>query len=344
MSGPVFNLVVFAGLTFLAVLLYFVALRRTEFGFVFQQHFLINYLTALENVMVSAPVQDKAHAEQAKALLADLGLGDKLHRFPYELSGGERQRVAIARAMIHRPRVIFADEPTGLLDRHTGLQVMGLLRSYRDQGSLIAVTHNPEILSEADLVIKALGFDPEDLPALFDEPALSVNRWGAVKVDYSTMETSLPGVLRIEPAVFADVRLVEPLTAHPVPDKARPVREPFLVHAIMVAGQYPHHLAALGVDPDVRAQRIHHVDGFGLRQFPGPGGEGVGLRCEGADRADLHRVAGEVRAEGLVGDHRRAGIDPGSDARVHPGDHAGAAVRLGADELQVEADVAEVDV
>jgi putative ABC transport system ATP-binding protein len=131
-----------------------VALRRSEYGFVFQQHFLINYLTALENVMVSAPVQDKAHAEQAKALLADLGLGDKLHRFPYELSGGERQRVAIARAMIHRPRVIFADEPTGLLDRHTGLQVMGLLRSYREQGSLIAVTHNPEILTEADLVIK----------------------------------------------------------------------------------------------------------------------------------------------------------------------------------------------
>ena len=129
------------------------ALRRSEYGFVFQQHFLINYLTALENVMVAAPVQNKAHQEQAKALLADLGLGDKLHRFPYELSGGERQRVAIARAMIHRPRVIFADEPTGLLDRRTGLQVMALLRSYRKQGSLVAVTHNPEILSEADLVI-----------------------------------------------------------------------------------------------------------------------------------------------------------------------------------------------
>jgi len=130
-----------------------VALRRTEFGFVFQQHFLINYLTVLENVMVAAPVQNKAHAEQAKALLADLGLGDKLHRFPYELSGGERQRAAVARAMIHRPRIIFADEPTGLLDRRTGLQVMALLRGYREQGSLIAVTHNPEILGEADLVI-----------------------------------------------------------------------------------------------------------------------------------------------------------------------------------------------
>ncbi|MBN1954461.1 MAG: ABC transporter ATP-binding protein [Anaerolineae bacterium] len=131
-----------------------VALRRREFGFVFQQHFLINYLTAQENVMVAAPVQDKAHTAQARALLTDLGLSDKLHRFPYELSGGERQRVAIARAMIHRPRIIFADEPTGLLDRHTGLQVIALLRAYRDQGSLIAVTHNPEILSEADLIIK----------------------------------------------------------------------------------------------------------------------------------------------------------------------------------------------
>ncbi len=130
-----------------------VALRRSDFGFVFQQHFLINYLTALENVMVAAPVQDKAHVEQARALLADLGMGDKLHRFPYELSGGERQRVAIARAMIHRPRIIFADEPTGLLDRRTGLQVMALLRGYREKGSLIAVTHNPEILAEADLVI-----------------------------------------------------------------------------------------------------------------------------------------------------------------------------------------------
>jgi putative ABC transport system ATP-binding protein len=131
-----------------------VLLRRTEFGFVFQQHFLINYLTALENVMVAAPVQDEAHARQAKALLVDLGLGEKQHRFPYELSGGERQRVAIARAMIHRPRLIFADEPTGLLDRTTGLQVMALLRGFRQQGSLVAVTHNPEILSEADLVIR----------------------------------------------------------------------------------------------------------------------------------------------------------------------------------------------
>lgn len=131
-----------------------VAMRRRDFGFVFQQHFLINYLTVLENVMVAALQQDKAHQEQAIALLTDLGLEEKLHRFPHELSGGQRQRVAVARAAVHRPRVIFADEPTGLLDRHASLQVIALLRSISKHGSLIAVTHNPEILSDADLIIK----------------------------------------------------------------------------------------------------------------------------------------------------------------------------------------------
>ena len=131
-----------------------VALRRRDFGFVFQQHFLINYLTVLENVLVAAPQQDRAHRAQAAALLTELGLADKLHRYPHELSGGQRQRVAVARAAIHRPRVIFADEPTGLLDRHTSLQVISLLRSVSKHGTLIAVTHNPEILSEADLILK----------------------------------------------------------------------------------------------------------------------------------------------------------------------------------------------
>jgi putative ABC transport system ATP-binding protein len=152
-----------------------VALRRTEYGFVFQQHFLINYLTALENVMVSAPVHDKGHEAQAKALLADLGLREKLHRFPHELSGGERQRVSIARAMIHRPRIIFADEPTGLLDRRTGLQVMALLRRYREQGSLIAVTHNPEILNEADLVITMRDGGITDMTDRIARKTLEVN-------------------------------------------------------------------------------------------------------------------------------------------------------------------------
>lgn len=131
-----------------------VALRRQQFGFVFQQHFLINYLTALENVLAAAPDQSRASVERATGLLADLGLGDRLHRFPYQLSGGERQRVAVARAMINDPRVIFADEPTGLLDHATGRQVMDLLTPYRERGSLIVVTHNPDMLAGADRIIR----------------------------------------------------------------------------------------------------------------------------------------------------------------------------------------------
>lgn len=130
-----------------------VALRRRKFGFVFQQHFLINYLTALENVLAAAPDQSRASVERATELLADLGLGDKTHRFPYQLSGGERQRVAVVRAMINDPSVIFADEPTGLLDHATGHQVMDVLIPYREKGSLIVVTHDPEMLAGADRII-----------------------------------------------------------------------------------------------------------------------------------------------------------------------------------------------
>jgi putative ABC transport system ATP-binding protein len=92
-----------------------VALRRNEFGFCFQQHFLINYLTALENVMVAAPVQDKAHAAQAGALLGDLGVGDKLHRFPYELSGGAGDDSPAAHHLCRR-----ADGATGSPHRLAG--------------------------------------------------------------------------------------------------------------------------------------------------------------------------------------------------------------------------------
>jgi len=130
-----------------------VALRRHCYGFVFQQHFLIPYLTALENALVAALDQRRASTQRATALLTDLGLGDKLRRFPYQLSGGERQRVAVARAMMNEPRIIFADEPTGLLDHATGRQVMDRLVAYREQGSLIVVTHDPEMLAGADRIV-----------------------------------------------------------------------------------------------------------------------------------------------------------------------------------------------
>lgn len=129
------------------------ALRRREFGFIFQQHFLVNYLGALENVMVGAVRNDVETRRRAVELLEALGLGEKLRRRPYELSVGERQRVAVARAMVHRPAVIFADEPTASLDQATGHQVIELLAGYRENGAVVVVTHDVGMTSGCDLVL-----------------------------------------------------------------------------------------------------------------------------------------------------------------------------------------------
>ncbi|TMG30104.1 MAG: ABC transporter ATP-binding protein [Chloroflexi bacterium] len=131
-------------------------LRRRRFGFVFQQHFLVNYLSAFENVMVGAVERDHDTAAYAQALLHRVGLGDKLLKRPYQLSIGERQRVAVARALVHRPAVVFADEPTASLDQATGHEVVNLLADYRRSGggSLLVVTHDPAMLSDADRVLQ----------------------------------------------------------------------------------------------------------------------------------------------------------------------------------------------
>ncbi len=131
-----------------------IALRRERFGFIFQQHFLINYLTVLENIMVAAPARDTAALARAKELLAELGLEKMQNRHPWQLSIGQRQRVAIARALINNPAVVFADEPTASLDHATGYQVVDLLAHYRGHGSIVFVTHDPEMLSKADRVIR----------------------------------------------------------------------------------------------------------------------------------------------------------------------------------------------
>lgn len=127
-------------------------LRRSDFGFVFQQPYLLGYLTALENVMVAATAG--ARVDEAESLLADLGLGEKTHRQPHELSGGERQRVCVARALLGGPKVIFADEPTAALDHRNGSGVVQLLNSLRGHGSLVMVTHDESMLSEADRVVR----------------------------------------------------------------------------------------------------------------------------------------------------------------------------------------------
>ncbi|MFZ4508814.1 MAG: ABC transporter ATP-binding protein [Fimbriimonas sp.] len=127
------------------------AVRLNEFGFVFQQPYLLGYLTALENVLVAAQGDQHAHAVE---LLTALGLGEKQGRYPHELSGGERQRVCVARALLGRPRAIFADEPTAALDHKNGLSVVQLLNRYRGDGALIMVTHDPSMLHEADTIVE----------------------------------------------------------------------------------------------------------------------------------------------------------------------------------------------
>jgi putative ABC transport system ATP-binding protein len=128
------------------------ALRLREFGFVFQQPYLLGYLSALENVVLADPL--RSDSSEAADLLDRLGLGYKVHRLPHELSGGERQRVCVARALLGGPRVIFADEPTASLDHTNGVQVVGLLNRYRGSGSLVMVTHDPTMLEEADRILE----------------------------------------------------------------------------------------------------------------------------------------------------------------------------------------------
>jgi putative ABC transport system ATP-binding protein len=126
-------------------------LRIRSFGFVFQQPFLLGYLTALENTLVTAKIAEKRR--EAEELLDALGLGDKMHRLPHELSGGERQRVCVARALLGGPRAIFADEPTASLDHANGSHVVHMLNRHRGAGALVMVTHDPTMLAEANRIL-----------------------------------------------------------------------------------------------------------------------------------------------------------------------------------------------
>ncbi len=105
--------------------------RRKEFGFIFQKHYLVPYMSAMDNVMVAALHNDAATREKAQKYLEDLGLTKReWGKRPSRLSGGQCQRVAIARAMINSPKVIFADEPTAALDHENAFHVMKILKEY----------------------------------------------------------------------------------------------------------------------------------------------------------------------------------------------------------------------
>ncbi len=126
-------------------------LRSEKVGFVFQSFQLIPTLTARENVQVPMELRGEPSAARAEELLTRVGLGDRLDHYPAQLSGGEQQRVALARAFSVRPRILFADEPTGNLDQRTGQTIVDLmLELNREQGTtLVLVTHDLDVARHA---------------------------------------------------------------------------------------------------------------------------------------------------------------------------------------------------
>jgi ABC-type lipoprotein export system ATPase subunit len=134
------------------------AFRRDNIGFIFQLFNLFPFLTAVENVetpLLLRGFKSGLAREQAKMLLRELGMGDRLYHLPSELSGGQQQRIAIARALINQPAIILGDEPTGDLDSTTSADVMMLFRriNITNKQTLILVTHNRWIAEKCDYII-----------------------------------------------------------------------------------------------------------------------------------------------------------------------------------------------
>ena len=132
--------------------------RGNYIGMIFQNHNLIAQFTALENILIPTLMCNKtdfSYEEHLKKLVATLGIGDRLHHLPSELSGGQQQRVAIERALINRPQVVFADEPTGNLDRKNADEVLELLLRTKEVlgQTLIMVTHDMSIAERADRIL-----------------------------------------------------------------------------------------------------------------------------------------------------------------------------------------------
>jgi lipoprotein-releasing system ATP-binding protein len=134
------------------------ARRANEVGLVFQHHYLLEDLTALENIGIPGLIAGKPDVTRAKLLLARVGLSERADAFPATLSGGERQRCALARALLTKPRLILADEPTGSLDRENAERMFALLieLAHEEGAAVVVVTHDQALSARADRMLHLL--------------------------------------------------------------------------------------------------------------------------------------------------------------------------------------------
>jgi macrolide transport system ATP-binding/permease protein len=165
------------------------ALRREHFGFIFQRYHLLGHLSAIENVAVPAAylgVGPDARRARARELLAKLGLEERGDNRPSALSGGQQQRVSIARALMNGGEVIFADEPTGALDKKSGADVMAILRELHQLGhTIIIVTHDMKVAAAAERIVEI-----SDGRIISDRPVERATVPGAV---IETASGAMPG-------------------------------------------------------------------------------------------------------------------------------------------------------
>ncbi len=134
-------------------------LINSEIGFIFQFFYLLSEFTAVENVMLPALIRGenrKKSREKALSLLKNLGLEKRAFHKPFQLSGGEQQRVAIARALVNEPGIVFADEPTGNLDKETGGEIISVIRklTFESGKTFVIATHDYNLVSEGDNIVK----------------------------------------------------------------------------------------------------------------------------------------------------------------------------------------------
>lgn len=129
-------------------------IRKSKFGLIFQKHFLIDYLSVLDNVLTAIDSEKKENIEKAMDILESLKISHLAERKPNQISCGQKQRAAIARALMNNPEVIFADEPTASLDHNNAIEIINVLEKFKDRSTIVIATHDRTILKNSNRIIE----------------------------------------------------------------------------------------------------------------------------------------------------------------------------------------------